>query len=111
MFRLEIIALTLEDALAAQAGGATSVEIVADRAVGGLTPSVTVVRAIRDAVTIDLNVMVRPHARSFCYDDSERDMILADTASLVRAGATTIVFGALKGRGKIDLEMMQQVTE
>ncbi|OSC73398.1 copper homeostasis protein CutC, partial [Streptomyces sp. 4F] len=51
---LEVIALDVEDAVAAQAGGADRLELVTDMAADGLTPSAETVAAIRAAVDIDL---------------------------------------------------------
>jgi len=109
MHRLEIISTTLEDAIAAEAGGAQSVEIIAERSLGGLTPSEALVRAVRAAIKIDINVIIRPHARSFVYTADERKMILTDTETMVNAGATGIVFGALNADSSVDLDFVRQV--
>ena len=111
MRRLEIIATTLEDAIAAEAGGAQSVEVIAERSLGGLTPSVALVRAVRAAIKIDINVIIRPHARSFVYSADERKLILSDTEAMVKAGATGIVFGALNADSTVDLDFVREVAK
>ncbi len=109
MCKLEVIALTLEDAVNAQAGGAASVEIVENLTVGGLTPSLEVVRAIRDRVTIHTRVIVRPHARGFVYSTKETDEILSYVGELVKIGVGGVVFGALHDDSMINVPLVQQV--
>jgi copper homeostasis protein len=68
---LEIIVKDAADAVAAQQGGADHLEVVRDLHLGGLTPELEALKAIRAAVSISLNVMVRPHARDFVYSPDE----------------------------------------
>src|SRR3712207_462978 len=75
MYRLEVIASNVTEALEAQAGGAHSIELCVDLTVGGLTPPLDVARAVRDAVSIDVNMMIRPHAESFYYSPHDIDLI------------------------------------
>jgi len=109
MYRLEVIATTLAEALGAQAGGAHSVEICVDLAVGGLTPPIEVARAIRDALSIDTHMMIRPHAVSFYYSPHDIDIILKQAESAAHIGVTSVVFGALTSNNEVDLELVQSV--
>jgi copper homeostasis protein len=111
MPKLEIAITTLEDAIHAQAGGADSVEISHDLSVGGLTPSFELVRAVRDAINIDIHVIVRPHARDFVYTPGEIDVILEQTESIAQIGITGLVFGALTADKSIDVATTQKVVE
>lgn len=56
---LEIIACSLDDALAAEQGGATRLEVVSHLDQDGLTPSFDLVEAILVRVQIPIRVMVR----------------------------------------------------
>jgi copper homeostasis protein len=56
---LEVIASSVDDAVAAEKGGARRLEVVRDLKRGGLTPPVELVRAILDRVSIPIRVMVR----------------------------------------------------
>lgn len=107
--RLEVIALDADDAREAQAGGADSLEIVRELALGGLTPSFETLRAIREAVPLQLNVIIRPHARDFVYSPSEADVILRDAQEAMHLGADGIVFGALTPDASADLALFDQV--
>lgn len=108
---LEIATTSLDDALHAQAGGADSIEISQNLALGGLTPPLDLVRRIRDAVTLEVNVIVRPHARDFVYTPAEIDTILTDTAALAQIGIDGIVFGACTPANYLDIELIRQVRE
>ncbi len=110
MTKLEIAATTLEDALAAQRGGADSIEISRDLALGGLTPPLEVVQAARDALTITIHAIVRPHARDFYYSELEIEQILRDARAFAALGVG-VVFGAQMANGKLDIALIQQVAE
>ncbi|MFE2050106.1 copper homeostasis protein CutC [Streptomyces sp. NPDC059459] len=103
---LEVIALDVEDAVAAQAGGADRLELVTDMAADGLTPSAATVAAIRGAVDIDLRVMLRL-ADGFAAGDVERLVRLA--AEMREAGATQFVLGFLDAHGDVDLVAVERV--
>lgn len=111
MPRLEIATTTLQDALHAQAGGADSIEISYNLAAGGLTPSLELIESTRAAVSIEVNVIVRPHDRDFIYTPDEIDRILEDTRAIIRTGVDGIVFGAQTATGHLDLELMRRVAD
>ncbi|GGM03262.1 copper homeostasis protein CutC [Streptomyces fumigatiscleroticus] len=104
---LEVIALDVEDAVAAQAGGADRLELVTDMAADGLTPPAPTVAAIRAAVDIDVRVMLRL-ADGFAAGDVER---LVRTAGEAReAGAEQFVLGFLGADGGVDLAAVERLT-
>ncbi|WP_369170245.1 copper homeostasis protein CutC [Streptomyces sp. R28] len=103
---LEVIALGVEDAVAAQAGGADRLELVTDMAADGLTPPVETFAGIRAAVDIDLRVMLRL-ADGFAAGDPDR---LVRTAREMRdAGAEEFVLGFLDADGGVDLGAVERV--
>jgi copper homeostasis protein len=111
MVALQIIAQTVEDARAAETGGASNLEVTVDLAVGGLTPPLTLVREIRDAVKIDLHGMVRPHARDFVYSPPEIEAILAQVCQFKALGVQGIVFGALTAESLLDTQLIWRIAE
>ena len=76
---------------------------------GGLTPSVGLVEAVVAAVPIPVNVIVRPHSRSFVYDADDLRVIERDVRAAVAAGANGVVFGALDARGDVDLGALARI--
>ncbi|MFJ7337086.1 copper homeostasis protein CutC [Streptomyces sp. NPDC101110] len=103
---LEVIALGVEDAVAAQAGGADRLELVTDMAADGLTPPTATVAGIRRAVDISLRVMIRLEG-GFAAGDVDR---LAGTAAKLReAGAEEFVLGFLDGEGAVDLAAVERL--
>lgn len=92
---LEIIALSLDDALAAEEGGATRLEVVRDIHEDGLTPDVRLIEQLLSRVSIPLRVMVRPRNVFEVGDDSHRAEIVRD-ASLFTALPVDIVTGYVR---------------
>ena len=84
---LEVIALDVEDAVAAQAGGADRLELVTDMAADGLTPSAATVAGIRAAVDIPARVMLRL-ADGFAAGDVER--LVGAACEMREAGAEVV---------------------
>lgn len=103
---LEVIALGVEDAVAAQAGGADRLELVADMAADGLTPPVETFAGIRAAVDIDLRVMLRP-AKGFAVGDVEP--VVRAARAMRDAGAEEFVLGFLDADGGVDLGAVERV--
>ena len=100
---LEIAADGLSSALAAQAGGADRVELCADLARGGVTPSVGVIAAARAALALPLHVLIRPRAGDFCYSRAEIRVMQYDIGECARLGCHGVVIGALDAAGDVDL--------
>lgn len=109
MTTLEIAVTTLEDAIAAQEGGADSIELSVELERDGLTPPMDLVQAVQDTLTIEVHVIVRPHDRDFVYSEEEMVSILADTQKMVQAGVDGIVFGAQTSEGKLDIPAIRAV--
>ncbi|MFF0623013.1 copper homeostasis protein CutC [Streptomyces sp. NPDC004296] len=105
---LEVIALGPEDAVAAQAGGADRLELVADMAADGLTPPRATFAAIRAAVGIPLRVMLRA-ADGFAAGDV--DALCAEAAALRAEGAEEFVLGFLTPDGRPDLVAVKALAE
>ncbi|OIJ69828.1 copper homeostasis protein CutC [Streptomyces mangrovisoli] len=106
---LEVIALDVEDAVAAQAGGADRLELVTDMAADGLTPPAGTVAAIRAAVDIDLRVMLRL-TDGFAAGAADDVARLVEAAGRMReAGAEQFVLGFLDEHGAVDLDTVERV--
>ena len=105
---LEVIACSIEDALAAEHGGATRLEIISRFEVGGLTPAPELVRAITRRTRIPARVMVREAKGFEVADDGERQQLCRLAGRMRDAGANGLVLGFLQGR-EIDAELLGRV--
>ncbi|MFJ4977742.1 copper homeostasis protein CutC [Streptomyces coeruleorubidus] len=103
---LEVIALGVEDAVAAQAGGADRLELVTDMAADGLTPSAATVAGIRRAVDISLRVMLR---LADGFEAGDVDGLVRVAGELREAGADEFVLGFLDAGGGVDLAAVERV--
>lgn len=107
---LEAIVLSPEDARQARACGIDRLEAVASIEVGGLTPDETVLRGIL-AAGVPTMVMLRPHARSFVYDEADMRTVFDAIAMARKLGAHGLVFGALTPEHRIDTLRLEQVLD
>jgi len=105
---LEVIACSVADAIEAQKGGAGRLEVVKDLDRGGLTPSLKLVRAIKEAVDLPLRVMVRESDGYATADEMEIERLCEAASELSNLGVDGLVMGFLK-RGAIDLDLTSRV--
>lgn len=108
---LEVIAVTIEDAIAAEAGGADRIELIANFLEGGTTPSPGIIRAVKRVVSIPVNVMIRPHGGGYVYSELEIAAMVADAVLAREAGADGIVVGALRPDGTVDIDALTRILE
>lgn len=103
---LEVCVDSVESAVAAQRGGATRLELCSNLIIGGTTPSVALFDAVRSAVDIPINVLIRPRFGDFLYTDAEYDIMCREIELFSVRGANAVVIGALKADGALDEEKM-----
>jgi copper homeostasis protein len=94
--RLEVIASSLEDALAAEAGGADRIELVRDLPSGGLTPPLELVDAVLTRIGIPVRVMVRETISHVVSDPRDRSMLIASARELAGRPVDGLVCGAVR---------------
>lgn len=103
---LEVIALDARDADAAQEGGADRLELVAEMAADGLSPSPATVRDVLAAVDIPVRVMLR---LTDGFEPGDLGELVRRTAELRDAGATGFVLGFLGRDGAVDLATTERI--
>jgi copper homeostasis protein len=108
---LEVIATTVADARLAAQAGADRLELITAMGEGGLTPSVGLIEAVVAAVDIPVNVIVRPHSRSFVFDADDYTVMLRDVRAVAAAGANGVVIGMLTPDGEIDREGLARAVD
>jgi copper homeostasis protein len=101
---LEVIATTVADARLAAQAGADRLELITAMGEGGLTPSVGLIEAVVAVVDIPVNVIIRPHSRSFVFDADDYAVMLRDVRAVAATGAHGVVIGMLTPDGEIDRE-------
>ncbi|MBR3704276.1 MAG: copper homeostasis protein CutC [Oscillospiraceae bacterium] len=104
---LEVCVDSVESAIAAEKGGATRLELCANLIIGGTTPSVALFDAVRAAVDIPINVLIRPRFGDFLYTDAEYDIMCREIELFAARGANAVVIGALNADGTLDREKMR----
>jgi len=108
---IEVCADSVESAVFAEKGGAGRLELCADMAVGGITPSAGMIAEIRARVKIPVYVMIRPRGGNFVYSDAEYAVMLRDIEQAKALGADGVVLGLLKKDGTVDIARTRRLVE
>ena len=108
---LEVIATTVADARLAAQAGTDRLELITAMGEGGLTPSVGLIEAVVAAVDIPVNVIVRPHSRSFVYDADDYAAMWRDVRAVKAAAANGVVIGMRTEAGEIDREALARAID
>lgn len=109
--RLEICCGDAAAVTAAKQGGADRVELCAGLTDGGVTPSIGLVRhAVRQGIK-NINVLIRVRPGDFLYTPDEIAVMEDDIRSVIDAGATGVVIGALTADGRIDMEASARLVQ
>ena len=104
-FEFEICANGLESCLAAQAAGATRVELCASIPEGGTTPSYAEISYARKLLhATKLHVIIRPRGGDFTYSPLEIERMGLDITMCKEIGVDGVVWGCLTAEGDIDVE-------
>ena len=108
-YLLEISVETLEAALAAQNGGADRVELCENLNVGGVTPSVELMRAVRAQLRIPIFGMIRPRGGEFVYSEAEFAEMKRSIGDAKQAGIDGVVLGILTKDRLVDIERTREL--
>ncbi len=109
-YRIEVCANSLQSAINAQAAGAYRVELCADMAQGGTTPSLGTIAMTRRALDrAKLNVMIRARGGDFLCSSDEVEIMLHDIHAARRLHVDGIVFGCLTADGDIDTDVLKEL--
>jgi copper homeostasis protein len=106
---LEVCVASVEDAVAAHAGGADRLELNSALPLGGLTPSLGTFLEVRQAVPLPVIAMARPRPAGFYYSEADFRTLRRDADLLLEHGAAGIAFGILHDDGRIDAGRCREV--
>ncbi len=102
MIKVEICLDSVESAVAAQQGGADRVELCDNLSQGGTTPSLGMIKQVREQTDLGLMVIVRPRGGDFLYTTAEFDVMRHDMQQLHSLGTDGVVLGCLSSNGTVD---------
>lgn len=105
-FELEIIACSVEDAIAAWNGGASRLEVTVSLEHAGLTPPRDMVEAITREVPLPARVMLRERPSFVLGGAEELSKVLRAARDFASIGVEGFVTGYIKA-GKLDLDALQ----
>lgn len=107
----ELVVYNAESAMKAQEGGADRIELCDNPADGGTTPSIGIVEVIRQNVTMDVYVMIRPRGGDFCYSSYEFHAMKRDIYNFQKASVDGFVFGILNPDGTLDKKRCKELID
>ena len=105
---LEVCVDSPEGLLVAAKGGADRVELCSALALGGLTPTTTMM-ASAGVAGIPCVVMIRPRPGNFIWSEVEVDHMTAEIDEAMELGADGIVIGANRPDGRLDSKVLRRL--
>lgn len=96
-------------AAAACRGGADRLELCADLAIGGTTPSRSLFCMVKERLGAKINVLIRPRFGDFLYDEYELAQMEEEIAAFRALGANGVVIGVLTPDGRVDAAAMARL--
>lgn len=108
---LEAIVGSLDDARAAAAGGADRFEMCSALALGGLTPTLGLLQAVKAELSTPVMYMIRPREGGMAYTPGEVAQMERDAELAIGAGAAGLVFGFLTPDAQVDVPRCQAFLE
>lgn len=92
-------------------GGADRIELCANLAEGGVTPSAGTIRQCREAFDKLIYPIIRPRGGDFLYTNEEFEIMQYDAALCKQLGCDGIVTGLLMADGSIDIKRTAKLIE
>ncbi|MCI8812846.1 MAG: copper homeostasis protein CutC [Oscillibacter sp.] len=98
-------------AMAAAAGGADRLELCANLAIGGTTPSPALFKQVQRDCAVKINVLIRPRFGDFLYSQPEMEEMCTEVQAFRTMGANGVVIGALTPEGMLDTDKMRRLMD
>jgi copper homeostasis protein len=108
---IEVVVYNIESALKAQEGGADRIELCDNPSEGGTTPSFATIESVRQNVSMDVYVMIRPRGGDFLYSNYEFHSMKRDILQCQKLSVDGIVFGILNPDGTIDKKRCKELID
>ena len=97
--------------VAAFRGGADRLELCANLAIGGTTPSLSLFQQVQRDCPIPVNVLIRPRFGDFLYTEAEVEEMQMEISRFREMGANGVVIGALTPEGELDGKKMRRLMD
>lgn len=101
-YLIEIATSDFETTRSAVQGGADRIELCANLAEGGTTPSFGMIRQCRESFSVSLYPIIRPRGGDFLYTEEEFTIMLEDVHRCRELGCDGVVIGLLQADGDPD---------
>ena len=98
-------------AMAAAAGGADRLELCANLAIGGTTPSPALFKQVQRDCDVKINILIRPRFGDFLYSQPEMEEMCTEIQAFRALGANGVVIGALTPEGALDVDSMRRLMD
>lgn len=108
---VEVCVQNLEAALVAQDAGADRIELCTELGLGGITPSIGLMRTVKNHLNIPIHILVRPRAGDFVYSAYEFEAMVEDVQAIKELGVSGIVIGMLDEKGGIEWDRLAHIRE
>ena len=106
---VEICVGDITSAIAAAAGGAHRIELCANLAAAGTTPSAGAIAECCRRLLIPVHVLIRPREGDFIYSEAELAVMRHDITVAKESGAAGVVLGALTPAAEVDREITTEL--
>ena len=97
--------------MAAAKGGADRLELCANLAIGGTTPSASLFKQVQRDCDVKINVLSRPRFGDFLYTEPEMEEMCEEIKMFRDLGANGVVIGVLTPDGELDREKMRRLMD
>lgn len=108
----EVIVRNVEEAILACKYGAQRLELIDDFVNDGCSPDLYLAKDVIEAVTIPVNVMVRPHGNEFILDVNDMNQVNKEVDFLLNSTQVNgLVFGSLTDKNTVNFEQLKIVSD
>tara|TARA_B110001469_G_scaffold78409_1_gene74248 strand:- start:401 stop:1099 length:699 start_codon:yes stop_codon:yes gene_type:complete len=108
---LEICANSYQSAINAEKAGAQRIELCSEISVGGITPSLGLLKKVMHSLSIPVQVLIRPRSGDFHYSNAEFDIMKENILQCKDLGCAGIVSGVLHANNTIDIKRTRELIE
>ncbi len=111
MFIKEACVERISQAKLAEQKGANRIELCGDLSVGGITPSLEIIKEAKEKINIPIHVMIRPRGGDFVYSEDEFEEMKMQILDCHKSKVDGVVFGILKIDNTLDIDRITKLTQ